>query len=289
MSSTFASGGADVVYVTTGQNFPDALAAGAAAAAQDGVVLLTGRDGLPATVRSELVRLSPSRVVVVGGDGAVGAGVVAEIVSAVPDAVVTRVAGSNRYETAAQVSAGTFASGVPVVYVATGEGFADALAGSAAAGRDGGSLLLVPGRGTSVPVSVVSELQRLRPARVVILGGTAAVTDTMAGLLAAIPGMPTPERVAGTDRYDTAAKVAQACSPDGMVFVATGTNFPDALAVSAVAGARGCPIVLTAPTMVPRATGAVLSALGPRSIHVVGGVGAISRNTESLIANFLPS
>ncbi|MER3418948.1 MAG: hypothetical protein C4343_07685, partial [Chloroflexota bacterium] len=57
---------------------------------------------------------------------------------------VARLAGSDRYATAAAISAATFPSGgVPVAYVATGLNYPDALAGSVAAARAGGPLLLV--------------------------------------------------------------------------------------------------------------------------------------------------
>ncbi len=65
---------------------------------------------------------------------------------AVPVHTASREAGADRYATSAAVSAATFAPGVPVVYIASGTGFADALSGSAAAGAGHGPLLLVTPR-----------------------------------------------------------------------------------------------------------------------------------------------
>ena len=99
---------------------------------------------------------------------------------------VFRLSGSDRYATAAAISAG-WAPGVPVVYIATGLDFPDALAGAAAAGSLGAPLLLVTG--TTVPPATAAELSRLRPATVVVLGGPAVVSDAvLASIRAAVAG-----------------------------------------------------------------------------------------------------
>jgi putative cell wall-binding protein len=88
-----------------------------------------------------------------------------------------RIAGPDRFATAAAVSRAVFAPGVPVVYVATGRAFADALTGGPAAALKGGSILLV---GDGVPPVVDEELRRLKPQRIVVLGGANAVSDELA-------------------------------------------------------------------------------------------------------------
>ncbi len=90
---------------------------------------------------------------------------------------VTRLFGADRYATAAAISAATYAANATVVYIATGQGYADALAGGAAAGLEKGPLLLVPG--TSIPAIVAAELNRLKPARIVVLGGPSVVSDAV--------------------------------------------------------------------------------------------------------------
>ncbi len=91
---------------------------------------------------------------------------------------MTRLAGADRYATAAATSAASYARGVPVVYIATGGNFPDALVGAAAAGRDGAPLLLVSG--TGIPAPIAAELARLAPARIVILGSTGVVSAATA-------------------------------------------------------------------------------------------------------------
>jgi hypothetical protein len=191
---------------------------------------------------------------------------------------VSRVSGSDRFATAAAISAG-WAPGVPVVYVATGLNFPDALAGAAAAGALGAPILLV--MTDSVPAATVAELQRLQPGKIVILGGTGAVSDNVVGTLSYYTSGGV-FRLSGSDRYATAAAISAGWAPGvPVVYVATGLNFPDALAGAAAAGALGAPLLLVTGTTVPAATAAELARLKPGRIVILGGSGAVSDDVAS--------
>jgi len=194
---------------------------------------------------------------------------------AVAASLVERVAGADRYGTAAAVSATGFSPGVSTVFVATGTNFPDALAGGPAAARLGAPILLT--RPDSVPEATGVEIARLAPRRIVVLGGPGAVSDAVLKHLATLaPGGAS--RLAGADRYSTAAAISAATFTSGVpaAFVATGTNFPDALAGGPVAGALGAPILLTQPSALPAATRVELLRLAPQRIYVLGGPGAVS-------------
>jgi putative cell wall-binding protein len=121
--------------------------------------------------------------------------------------VVDRLSGADRYATSATVSAKSFAPGVSVAYVASGASFPDALAGAAVAGRAHAPLLLV--RPTSIPSAIATELGRLHPQRIVVLGGTSSVSGPVgAALDVYTTGSVT--RLAGADRYATAGRVSKA-------------------------------------------------------------------------------
>ena len=172
--ATFAPGLA-TAYVATGVTFPDALVGGAAAARSGSPVLLTQPAGLPDSTEAELRRLAPQRIVVLGGPSAVSDGVVARLRALATSGTVTRLAGEDRYATAVAVSAASFASGVPGLFVATGQSFPDALVAVPAAARTGSALLLVPG--SSVPAAIRNEAVRLAPSRLGLLGGMAAMNE----------------------------------------------------------------------------------------------------------------
>jgi secreted trypsin-like serine protease len=167
-------GGAGTVFVTVGTAFPDAVASGPVAGGADGgPVLLTRTSELPAATRDRLAELAPHQVRILGGTSAVDAGVQAEIAALLPGASIQRVAGADRFATSAALSATAFAPGVPVVYLATGLAFPDALASGPVGVLNGAPVLLLDGG--RIPDSIVTEIQRLQPGRIEVLGGTLAV------------------------------------------------------------------------------------------------------------------
>ncbi|WP_122260787.1 cell wall-binding repeat-containing protein [Ornithinimicrobium cerasi] len=267
VSQQFAPG-VGTVYVATGTAFPDALAAAARAGSLGGPVLLVRPTSVPGVTATELRRLQPDRVVVVGGTLAVSAGVESSLRTLLPDATVVRRAGGDRYQTAALIARDLPAA--DVVYVATGADFPDALAGAARAGSVDGPVLLV--RHGSVPPSTRAELQRLAPDRIVVLGGTLAVSDAV---VTALGSYGTVERVAGANRYATAAEVSRALATSQDVYIATGLDWPDALAGAARAGATDSPVLLVRTGSVPGPTWAALDRLEPGRIFVLGGTLAV--------------
>jgi type VII secretion-associated serine protease mycosin len=181
-ASTF-SAGASVVYVATGSGFPDALTAGAAAARIGAPILLVEPNMVPAPTASELTRLNPDEIVVMGGSSVVSDAVVQQLDRHA--AIVRRVAGADRYATAVNLSASTFAANsVRTVYVAAGTSFPDGLAAGPVAGLQGSPLLLVPSH--FVPDSVSTELRRLDPSQVVIIGGASIVNESVREQIRAI-------------------------------------------------------------------------------------------------------
>lgn len=259
--------GVPVAYVATGTAFPDAVAAGPAAAKQGGPVLLVTPTAVPSSTAAELKRLRPARIVLIGSNRAVSDAVAAALKGYATSGTVDRIGGRDRYATAAAVSASTFAPGVSVAYVATGANFPDALAGAAAA-KQGGPVLLVTA--TSVPPATATELARLKPAKIIVLGSSGVVSDAVAASLGAFA--PTVTRAAGTDRFGTAAAASATAFAPGVpvAYIATGFDFPDALAGAAAAASQGGPVLLAGGTTVPPATVDELQRLKPRRIVVLG-------------------
>lgn len=266
--------GVDRVYVGTGRHYPDALAAGPAAAAAGGPVLLTEPMSLPAATAQELARLQPREIVIAGGTASVSAAVEGLLARYGP---VRRIAGADRYSTAAAIARDAFSGPVPVLYVASGRNFPDALAGGAAAAALGGPLLLTePGR---VPPVTAAAIRALQPQRIVVLGGTAAIASSALVPLTLLAG--TVSRVSGENRFATASAVSRLAFPTGadVVYLATGTDFPDALAGGPAAATTDSPLLLVQRDGLPAATATELARLRPRHIVALGGRAAISGTT----------
>jgi putative cell wall-binding protein len=278
----------DAAFVVSGLNFPDGLAAGPAAAAMGGPVLLVPPTGpIPASVTAELTRLDPTKIYAVGGTLSAATLTALGVI-----APVTSLSGADRYATAATVATTIFdtvldATPLPVVYIASGENFPDGLAAGPAASHFGGALLLVPSTGT-LPTSVKNALNTLKPVKIVVVGGTASVSDAMKAQLAAARPTAIISRVSGADRYATAAALAASFgSGTPTAYVALGTNFPDAMAGSAAAGFTGGPILLVQTDMVPASTSAELADLAPDDLFVLGGTSVITDTVVNAISPFI--
>jgi putative cell wall-binding protein len=270
IASQYAAG-QDVVYLANGLGFADALAGAALAAKHDGPVLLVEQDAIPSSVATQLDRLNPAQIVIFGGSAAVSDDVLAQA-RAYTSGGVTRLSGANRYATSAAI-ADTYPSGISTVYIASGLSYPDALSGGASAGRNNRPLLLTDP--SSLPPETRAALERLDAGQIVILGGSAAVSNTVASQLQSYTtGSVT--RIAGSDRYETSALIARTFPVDrARVFVATGTSFPDALSGSALAGTESTPVVLTKPSDLPATARSAIDRLGADSGVVLGGYNAV--------------
>ncbi len=271
ISEQFAPG-RDAVFVATGTDFPDALAAAPAAAQLGGPLLLTHPKTLPGIVRDEITRLDPDRIYVLGMSGAVSDAVVAQLARIAP---TQRIGGASRYATAIAVVDEMFGT-APSIAIATGRGFADALAAGAAAGAVGDPLLLVDGMAATLPVPTLDAIERWGVERVSIVGGHGAVDIRIEQQLRT-SGLDV-RRIGGATRFDTAVAVHDAYfTGNGVtsVFLATGLNFPDALSAAALAGSTTAPLLLTRPECVPPAAHQLLEQLAA-SLVVVGGESAVS-------------
>jgi len=161
-------------------------------------------------------------------------------------------------------------------YGVSGRASGSARTVGAAAGLALISVLFV--RRDSIPVDPAAELDRLDPARIVVLGGTAAVSDAVLGALRQYSGDVV--RVAGADRYATSAALAgQFRRVDGAVaavVIATGQQFPDAV----TAGAAGFPVLLVPSCGTPStAVKGALDGLRPLAVVVMGGTAAVCEAT----------
>jgi putative cell wall-binding protein len=199
--------------------------------------------------------------------------------------VVERIGGADRYVVSAAVSRGVFAQHPAVAYVASGEGFPDALSGSAAAGLLGGPVLLVTKN--SVPADVQTELTRLLPDRIIVLGGANAVAESVVtGLTAVAPTT----RIGGADRYAVSASVSADAfdvSGTGTVYIASGETFPDALSGSAAAIRFHAPVVLVTHDSIPTDIAKEIDRINPVHIVVLGGTKAISEATYDALKTHL--
>ncbi|MDO7881116.1 cell wall-binding repeat-containing protein [Salinibacterium soli] len=278
----YPSGGAPVIYVTTGNNYPDALSAAPAAAIQEGLLLLTENGGLPANVRAEIVRQAPGEIIVVGGVNSVSTAVYNDLRTIQPN--IRRLGGSDRFEASRNIVADAFTGLNPsTAYIATGYNFPDALSASGAGGAFGYPVILVPGNASGVDSATLELLNSLGVTEIKIAGGPASVSNGILNSLKVID--PTPTRLSGADRFEASANIALdafgATSPS-QAYIATGYNFPDALAGAPLAGGTSSPLIVVPTTCIPAGTMSVLAQFGTSSITLLGGPASLTPDVQAL-------
>ncbi|MCL4554068.1 MAG: cell wall-binding repeat-containing protein [Actinobacteria bacterium] len=170
--------GADTVVIASGENWPDALGGTALAGAVDGPMLLVRPNALPSEVAAEIRRLDPSKTYILGGTGAVSAGVASAVEAIVGVGDVVRLAGPTRFETNSKIVSETISVLGPAydgtAFVATGESFPYALSAAPLAAAKGWPIFLAR------PASIDSAaMAALGVTDVVILGGTGAIPQTV--------------------------------------------------------------------------------------------------------------
>jgi putative cell wall-binding protein len=237
---------------------------------------------LPDPVANELRRLSPTTVVLVGGDGVLDDATEARVKAAVGTASVqiVRVAGPDRFTTSVRL-AERFGT-ASVVYVATGRDFPDALSAAAVAGSKGAPVILVAGESSTLTDAQIALLRALSATQAVIVGGDAVVSPGIEAHLAQL-GVSV-SRVGGANRYETNGllNLASFTGPLQRVYAATGADFPDALTGSALAGVHAAPLLLSR-TACAEGTLADMLHSGPAAaLTLLGGPGALSAEVARL-------
>lgn len=274
--------GADVVYITTGLLFPDALSAGPAAALEGGPLLLVPPTFVPDSVLEEIERLDPDRIVVIGGTPSVSSAVFSELKSLVSNTV--RIAGVDRFDTSRKVTAAAFGDvGADIAYIATGLNFPDALAAGGAAGINEAPVILVNGGATSLDSATRTLLQDLGVTEVKVLGGPTSVSTGVENSLKSLLGSSNVDRIAGSDRFETARLVnLDAFGAADTVFLATGLNFPDALAGSAWAAKENAPLYVVLPTCIPPLVLDAIESHDASEIILLGGTPSLGTAVRDL-------
>jgi hypothetical protein len=267
-----AAGSANAAVLARSDTFPDALAGIPLAVEKQGPLLLTPPTALDPRVLTELNRVlgahSGKTVYLLGGTGALSAAVDSAVRAAGFSTV--RLAGASRIDTALAIAG---ALGAPEqVFLATGLNFPDALAAGTAAGSywldptQGGVVLLTQDQ--VLPTAVRTYLSAHPGAVVTTVGGQAAAAYPQADVA-----------LVGADRFETAELVALVHFGAATgVGVATGLNFPDALAGGAFLATRNLPLVLTLSSGLPAPTDEYVNCFSGsvNTAYAFGGTGVIS-------------
>lgn len=172
---------------------------------------------------------------------------------------IDRIYGATRYETSAKIAQRIDYKGN--IVVATGMAFPDALSIAPIAAAEDMPILLV--RNNEISKSVKEYLDNIETVqykkaegdtevdvlgieKTFVIGGTGVINDEV------FKALKNPVRIGGKNRYETNTKVVEYFKDKinfDNVYLATGTDFPDALSGSVLAQGKKAPILLVADGM----------------------------------------
>lgn len=277
---------ADNVILANGDNFADALAGVSLAYAMDAPILLVRKSKLDDATLEEIDRLKAKTVTILGGAVAIS--------DAVRDTLesrgyrVERIAGEKRFQTAVLIAKALQAiKGTPSeLFFVVSDNFPDALAVSNVAALMGCPVLYIAPKGT-LDSATEAYLQSCGVKKATIIGGTTAINGVAEGNIASALGIHEEDvaRLSGDNRYKTCILINEtyASTLTGRdICVATGTNYPDALAGGVFAARHASPMLLVS-TSIKDFQKTYLGQIKPEIVYVFGGPGAVSDDVAKAV------
>lgn len=269
------------VIVVNAQKYADALSA---TTLSDGKysILYTEKDSLPTATRNEIQRLNPVEVYLLGGQQSISAGI--ENILKKYSNKVTRIAGRDRYETSAKVAA---MSKKKNVVIASGENFSDPLYASSYAYSNNAKILLSSGKTLSRETRDYLLRNKSSIGKVTVVGGGQSISSATVRYIQSVTGKNV-SRISGRNRYDGSVKVANSMNKD-KVFIASGEDFADALAISPLAQKLNAPILLSSKGKLDTSVIAFLNNFknSIKDVFIVGGYRTIDNNVYGTVQNVL--
>jgi len=264
----------DFAIIASGEDFPDALCGAPLAKKYNAPILLTAKNSLDEQSKNQLSRLKVKKVFIIGGLGIISSSVERSITSM--GIQVSRIAGNDRYETSLKVAQtmGQFTQAV----IATGENFPDALSIAPIAAMKGIPILPTPKN--NLPEGLKEYLNNNVQSTYVV-GGTGVISNNVFNQL------PSPKRLSGTTGYDTNISIIKEFINEldfQNCYIATGENFPDALAGSVLASLTKSPVILVS-NSVHQSTNVFVKSKSD-SIHKITAFGGMIVVPESILSGY---
>lgn len=238
---------ANTVLLVNGYANADGLVATPLASAYGAPIILSEKNSLPSETKAEIKRLSPSKVILIGGKTVLSDSLKKQLQEIKPNLEIDRIGGATRFDTSLLVAKklDTIVD-VNKSYVCYGLGEADALSIAAKAGEDKSPIILA--EKNAIPKSTLDWLRGESLQTAYFIGGTTNITKAVISQMNSITSSDVSgNRVAGNNRYDTNAAVIKKFytnSAQSGISVTKGLVLADALTSGPLAAKLKTPIVL---------------------------------------------
>ncbi|HHX70567.1 MAG TPA: S8 family serine peptidase [Gallicola sp.] len=273
----------DTVYITNGNLYADGLSMGSLTKANNGPLLLTDKDSISANLDSTLKSLSPSKIVVIGGNNAVSSKVERNLKNYTNN--VERISGSTRVDTSIEIAKRVRQTEkTNSIFLVNGYIEADSINIVSVSSRDGIPVLFTDAN--KLPSQIKNYIKNENISNVTIIGGENTVGSNVVRELKNI-GV-TVSRISGSDRYATGVEVNKIYHEDSnTVFCANGINIADALSVGPVAGSLKAQIQILPTNSIPESVNSYFSGKIIEEYYILGGGNSISnKNAYNLYRLF---
>ena len=237
--------GSESVVLTNGNSVVDGVTATPLATSKDAPILLTEKEKIPEATKSELKRLNPKNIVVIGGNTVVNESVLNELNTILPSSQIKRIGGIDRYETSLLI-AKEITSPINKVYVTGGYGEADSLSIASKAGEEKQPIILSEKENINNDIFNWLKTKNLQDAY--FIGGSQVLSDKVIEKINSITSNNVSNnRIFGEDRQETNAKVIEKFYTDSKyssVLVTKSNPLVDALSAGPLAAKLKSPIVI---------------------------------------------
>ena len=188
--------------------------------------------------------------------------------------------GKDRYETSTKISKTGWSSGAKNVVIVNGneKNMVDGLSATPFATIKDAPVLLSNGK--TLPASTISELKRLNPTNVYVIGGTASMPESVVSSIKSNTKA-TVTRIGGSTRYETSLEIAKQIdkiADVSKVYISSGTGEVDALSIASVAGREKAPILLTNVNSIDNKTYDFIRSESIKDAYFIGGDKKISNS-----------
>lgn len=267
----------DTVVIASGVDFPDALCAGPLAKKYNAPILLADVNGLSDETIDEVKILNATKVIIVGGKGAISSNVEIQL-RGIGITSVQRIGGTDRYATSVLVAQQLNRPSAAIIV--SGNNYPDALSISPIASQQGMPIIL--SSKNTLSNYAITYINNNQITKTYIVGGTAVLSDQVENTV------PNPLRLSGYDRFDTNLAVLNEFTPNlkfNNIYISSGNGFADALAGSQLASQSQSPIILASNDLTDRMTNYIKGHISANTnVIAIGGNNSVN---DSIIENVL--
>ncbi|GAA0235334.1 cell wall-binding repeat-containing protein [Metaclostridioides mangenotii] len=265
------------VILASGEKYTDVLTATVLGNEKDAPILLSTKDSVDNNTMAEIKRINPEEVLISGGVDSVSEKVVSQLL----DYKVTRIAGSDRYETAKKIGneIRNITGNKTSAMLVDGTNFPDVITMSTLASQKRVPILLTDPSELSKTTKDTIKTWAIND---ITIGGS---YNSVSKVIEDGLDIDKVSRLGGADRYEMAeligTEVRSLTGNKADMILVDGTNFPDGITINSLASRYKAPIMLTEPDHLNKITSEKINGWSIKNVLIGGGYNSVSKNLEN--------